>query len=266
MGNLVVIVFVLALLVWVVTNVIKAQQEDQKTTARRPGQSNTAARPSNTAPRTASERGTLSDIDRFLQEIDRLRQVSATPTSTEQQQQQQPPRPRPTPPQTSVATTNQPRPAAPRPRPVSPPVTVSRPNPPRPVQQNPEPVRQEQPRQNPTPVLQVQEVQAPSDREIQQSHRIVDSSVLPLFVAPPLDANLPTLPLSEQQLLGSTPIGVPTAGAAIIQISTPNNDNRHTLVALTALLKNPQASSSAAILLTEILGKPVCKRHGRRVF
>ena len=66
------IIIVIFLVIWIVTNVIRAQQDAAQAAARR----NVAQRP---AGARAPEKTSNTDIDRFLQEIDRLRKKGQQP-------------------------------------------------------------------------------------------------------------------------------------------------------------------------------------------
>src|SRR5262245_15771882 len=134
MGGIPIIVIVVFLVIWVLTNVLRAQQDDAKT-ARRP-----APGPPN-RPAAPMERNSTSDIDRFLAEIDRLRQRGGQQPQGAKTAQRLPPaapvpRPRPQPqPKPRPGQAQRPRPTAmPRPAPPAPP---PRPAPPSPVSARP---------------------------------------------------------------------------------------------------------------------------------
>lgn len=84
------IVIVIFLVVWIVSNVIRAQQDANQAAARRANAGNRQA----AAPRPEN-RGN-SDIDRFLQEIDRLRKKGQQ-EKTQQQDESAAPPPKPKP-------------------------------------------------------------------------------------------------------------------------------------------------------------------------
>jgi hypothetical protein len=94
MGGVPVVILIGFLILWVIINVVKAQQDEAKNT-RRPPNSNINPPPNANRP---ADRNTANDIDRFLQEIDRLRQRSAQPKSEEE---------RPTSTKSSTTTTQQ---------------------------------------------------------------------------------------------------------------------------------------------------------------
>jgi len=92
------IVIVIFVVVWIISNVVRAQQDAAQAAARR----NAARRPGASPP----EKTTSSDIDRFLQEIDRLRKKDGAPAASKpaaeetqrsrsQQQKRSQPRPKP---------------------------------------------------------------------------------------------------------------------------------------------------------------------------
>ena len=67
--NILAPVIIIFVVVWIVSNVIRAQQDASQAAARRSGKRQGGSAASGTAP----EKTSSSDIDRFLQEIDRLR-------------------------------------------------------------------------------------------------------------------------------------------------------------------------------------------------
>jgi hypothetical protein len=83
-GLTLIVIFVV---VWIVTNVIRAQQ-DAAQAARRP-----INRAGGAAAGRAPDKTSSSDIDRFLQEIDRLRKKNQDQTASESRPKPQPPRP-----------------------------------------------------------------------------------------------------------------------------------------------------------------------------
>ncbi len=92
MGGLLIpmLVIVIFLVVWIVSNVIRAQQDAAQAAARRVNAPNRQA-----AGQRMESRGS-SDIDRFLQEIDRLRKKGQQEKERQQDEQAAPPpRPRP---------------------------------------------------------------------------------------------------------------------------------------------------------------------------
>src|SRR5271154_6172077 len=85
MGNILAPIIIVAVEVWIVSNVIRAQQDASQAAARR------TKRPGAAPGASAPEKTSSSDIDRFLQEIDRLRKKNQDQPAAE-------PRPRPAPP------------------------------------------------------------------------------------------------------------------------------------------------------------------------
>ncbi len=83
-GLTLIVIFVV---VWIVTNVIRAQQ-DAAQAARR-----TVNRPTGAANSRVPEKSASSDIDRFLQEIDRLRKKNQDQPASESRPKPPPPRP-----------------------------------------------------------------------------------------------------------------------------------------------------------------------------
>ena len=228
MGGIPIIVLVVFLVIWVLTNVLRAQQDDSRNNRRPPV--GPTSRPAN----QPIERGTATDIDRFLAEIDRLRQKgkpeeeaasaqrpSAAPTAV-------PARPKPQP---------RPQPAAARPRPVAPsrPTVGSRPTvtppslPPTPPPPAPPPALQPP---APTPVgSPVPLTLNVIDQRFADAARQLDRSTLP--AAPPVAA----APSARKP---------PQKGSAMDVVQT---------------LLRGRRGAAAAILIGEILGQPKSKRR-----
>ncbi len=126
------IVIVIFVVVWIVSNVIRAQQDAAQAAARRVGNK------PNAAPMRAPEKTTSTDIDRFLQEIDRLRK-KAQPEQQPSAQKPEAVKPirKPAPPPQPKRDQQQPprRPQGERKRPVSEmrPSVASKAEPPKPV-------------------------------------------------------------------------------------------------------------------------------------
>lgn len=91
------ILLIIFAVIWVIGNVVRSKQEEPRTPPPRrppPREPNPQARPTPTPTQTASRpTPPVSDIDRFLQEIDRLRRKNV-----EDQAVAEPPKPKPPPP------------------------------------------------------------------------------------------------------------------------------------------------------------------------
>ena len=130
MGGMSVMILVGFLILWVVINVIRAQKDEAKNNRRQPppemkgNNPNHPNNPNAAGPQRTIDRNSSNDIDRFLQEIDRLRQRSAQPKPEEEKvappplpnPQQQPiirPRPQSQTPRSQTARPQTPRPTPP---------------------------------------------------------------------------------------------------------------------------------------------------------
>jgi hypothetical protein len=219
-GLTLIVIFVV---VWIVTNVIRAQQDAAQATRR------TANRPAGAANNRVPEKTSSSDIDRFLQEIDRLRKKN----------QDQP------------ASESRPKPPAPRP------------------QKQPEPLRtREQPprrlppeRKKPTserkparPVSPTSSVSAPAS-----------VSVVTPAAKPPRVSQIeqsrpevqPVRPATEPKQPGPVRLPVEPTQPGIAEPAQPLTAP---LQILKGLFKSGEGMA-AAILLHEILADPKCRRR-----
>jgi hypothetical protein len=220
MGGIPIIVIVVFLVIWVLTNVLRAQQDDAKTARRPPaGQPNRPAAP--------LERNSTSDIDRFLAEIDRLRQRGGQQAQEAPTAQRSPPpaaqvaRPRPQPqPKPRPEQAQRPRPTA-TPRP-APPATPQRPAPPPQVAARAAP--------EPPIVATVIPAPVPAAPEVRYTESGLQTTLAPL----PVGAQSPTLRKP------------PAKGSVMAAVET--------------MMRGKQ-SLVAAIIVGEILGKPKSQRR-----
>jgi hypothetical protein len=216
MGGIPVIVLVVFLVIWVLTNVLRAQQDDSKTVRRRPGQ----GLPNR--PAAPLERNTGNDIDRFLAEIDRLRQRGA------QQGEES---------------------AAPRPPAPAPPV----------VRPRPQPQARPQPAQRPRPSAMSRT--APPTRPAAAPPPPPPAPLRPPDPAPVVTIFQPGAPagpsmtdLKFASSLPALPVGAPSPSAR------KPAAKGSPLEAIQTLLRGRQGVA-AAILLGEVLGPPKSRRH-----
>jgi hypothetical protein len=220
MAGFPVLVLVGALILWVVIQVVRAQQNevnDANKNRRNPFDGN---RPNNNpeANRTA-DKSSANDIDRFLQEIDRLRQRAGKPKE-EEKQQPKPPAPQPA---QAAQTSSPPRPKTPAPKPQqAPPPPKPRPAP------RPEPVSMpaappQAPPTPPTPGSSPPPIPNQAERKFAE------------FSAPPV--------LTSGSLVGSAPAQLTKqAVSPVIEM-------------IRSLLKQPRGVT-AALIIKEILDPP----------
>jgi hypothetical protein len=236
MGGIPIIVIVVFLVIWVLTNVLRAQQDDSKA-ARRPPVG-PAHRPPGAPP---LERNTASDIDRFLAEIDRLRQrgpqgeepapTAARPTQRPAATPPPPPRPVPSPPQA------RPQPPAARPRTQQPQQRGAQGHAKRPTPPPAPPAKVAAPMpmtEAPAPAAASDPVQTRA--EAQSDVRFVETSRQKTLV----------------KLAG-------VAGAVSPSARKPPSTGS-ALEAMQTLLKG-KSGLACAVLLGEILGEPRCRRR-----
>ncbi|QVL32197.1 hypothetical protein KIH39_25745 [Telmatocola sphagniphila] len=215
------IVIVIFLVIWVVTQVIRAQSEDNKGYNKRTGNPR-----SNIGESKPLQQNTGTDIERFLQEIDRLRKKSADAGGTAGTP---PPRP-------SGGGYNPPKPV---------PTSSSRSTPPRPkpiAQKKPKPVP---PPRRPEPVSKPVETSKPY--------------ALPPQPPSPITDTTPVLPSAPAPVLESFAAPVVTK---IVSLKTADRrvDNQEILSGLESILKTNKGPQ-LAVILTEILGPPKSARR-----
>jgi len=225
MGGIPIIVLVVFLVIWVLTNVLRAQQDDSRNT-RRPQPGAPANRPAG----QPLERNTASDIDRFLAEIDRLRQKGKAEDESPSAQ-------RPTPaPRTAAPAAPRPRPQ-PRPQPAA---TRARPT----LQPRPAPAAR--PTVTPPP--------------LPATHQ-------PAPAAPAAPAPAPAGPISthgdlrfaEESRQRSLP--KPSAPGGAVSPSAPKPPQLGSAMEVVQTLFRARKGAAAAILVSEILGRPKSKRR-----
>jgi hypothetical protein len=188
------LVLLVPVAIWILTNLAKNRDEPRKLRAPSPRDDEDAPRP--------IRRRAPSDVDRFLEEVRRRRESKKKPEEA--------------PAQARTSRPVQPAPATVRPAPRKVPSPPPLP---------PQPLRQE-----------------PGRRFEQRREEVVVAEVVPETTPPSAGARaIPTL------------MKIPTVGSAPRRPSV-----RQTL----ALLKAPQ-SLATAVLLQEILGKPLCQRQGQ---
>jgi hypothetical protein len=223
------IVIVIFLVVWIVSNVIRAQQDAAQAAARRQNVNRQAG-----VPARAENRGN-SDIDRFLQEIDRLRKKGQ-----QDKQQQQDDRAAP------------PSPLAPKPKPVGdrrPELARARGGAPRP-QREPRPASPAPPSapsspRQPTPIV----------PELIASPEPANTSK-PGSLASNIEAKAETARI----LAEAASRAAPGAGTQIATPARPRSSGTvvslsPTLQLIQKLLRSKQGTS-VAIILHEVLGPP----------
>jgi len=215
------VVIVIFLVVWIVSNVLRAQQDAAQVAAKR-----TVNRPVGASPPLGGEKGN-SEIDRFLQEIDRLRRKG--------QQEQTEARP---------STAREPQPSAmPEPRKPASPQSVIDAR----IQRKREQKKQKQEQQSRLPAVPV----------------VVNPPSVKLAPLP----SVPSLPTQPEPAIVEPRPRIPEQGAVSPhRVARPTRPTHaHTavapaLVALAALLKSEQGGA-VAILLHEILGHPKSKQR-----
>jgi outer membrane biosynthesis protein TonB len=225
------IVIVIFLVVWIVSNVIRAQQDAAQAAARRQNMNRQAG----AAPRGVENRGS-SDIDRFLQEIDRLRKKGHQEKQQQQDERAAPPAPPP-----------------PKPRPVG----ERRPEPsrrpsgaPRP-QREPRPVPPSSPPPPPSP-----RAPAPIVPELVAAPQPITTTSKPGSLASSIEAKAETARAAAEVASRA----VPTLGAKIQAPSRPQAAGTAaalspTLQLIQKLFRTKQGGA-AAVILHEILGPP----------
>jgi hypothetical protein len=217
MGGIPVIVLVVFLVIWVLTNVLRAQQDDSKTVRRRPGQ----GLPNR--PAAPLDRNTGTDIDRFLAEIDRLRQRGA---------------------QQGDESAAAPRPPAP-----APPVARPRPQP----QPRPQPAQRARPTTLPRT--------SPAARPTVAAPPPPPPPLRPPDPAPVVtifQRGAPAGPSTTDLKIGQTTLAALPVGAASPSARKPPPKGSP-LEAIEMLLRGRQGVA-AAILLGEVLGPPKSRR------
>jgi len=221
MVGVTIVIIVIFVVVWIVSNVIRAQQDAAQAAARRRSSGRNDA-----GAARAPEKTTSSDIDRFLQEIDRLRKKDGQGQQTSRAGGESPP-------SAAAERTQQ--------RPRTQPQQKRTPSRARPSER-----KTSAPLPPPKPLPPVKSSTAPLVPELDTGRT----------EAPPAPAATP-VELKYPAVQTSTKPSAPSRPARPGQSGTPMSSS---LEIIHALLKNGQGAATA-VLLHEIFSKPKCQRR-----
>jgi hypothetical protein len=224
-GLTLIVIFVV---VWIVTNVIRAQQDAAQAT-RRTVNRPSGNRPSGAANSRVPEKTSSSDIDRFLQEIDRLRKKN----------QDQP------------ASESQPKPSAPRP------------------QKQPEPLRtREQPPRRVPPERKKPTSERKPARPVSPTSSVSGPASVPGVTPTARPPRVSPIEQSRPEVQPVRPVADPKQPSLVRPAAEPKQpgiaEPAQPLTAPLQILKGLFKSGegmAAAILLHEILADPKCRRR-----